>query len=91
MGFSKKVDGEWPRLAADPVCLAIEGSELSEVWSPFGSKQDQMGIAPAKGFESKARAELELLLKWASRVITMLWGCSGDLASLLAEFSVNRL
>jgi hypothetical protein len=38
LGSSMKVDGEWPRLAADPVCWTIEGSELSEVWSPFGSK-----------------------------------------------------
>jgi hypothetical protein len=34
---SMKVDGEWPRLAADPVWWIIEGSELSEGLSPFGS------------------------------------------------------
>ncbi len=34
---SMKVDGEWPRLAADPVWWTIEDSQLSEVWSPFGS------------------------------------------------------
>jgi hypothetical protein len=33
-----KVDGEWPRLATDPVWWTIEGSEMSEVWSPLGSK-----------------------------------------------------
>jgi hypothetical protein len=38
LGFSLKVDGERPRLAADPVWWTTEGSELSEVWSPFGSK-----------------------------------------------------
>jgi hypothetical protein len=37
-GSSMKVNGEWPRLGADPVWLTIEGSELLEVWSPFGSK-----------------------------------------------------
>jgi hypothetical protein len=38
LGSSMKVDGEWPRLAADPVWWTIEGSELLEVWSLFGSK-----------------------------------------------------
>jgi hypothetical protein len=31
LGSSMKVDGEWPRLAADPVWWTIVGSELSEV------------------------------------------------------------
>ncbi len=37
LGSSMKVDGEWQRLAAEPVWWTIEGSELSEVWSQFGS------------------------------------------------------
>jgi hypothetical protein len=37
LGSSMKVDGEWPRLAADPVWWTIKNSKLLEVWSPFGS------------------------------------------------------
>ncbi len=41
--------------------------------SPFGLKWERMGTAPAKGLESKQRAELKSSLKKASRVMT--WCC----------------
>ncbi len=37
-----------------------------------------MEMVLAKGFKSKARAELKSLSKKASRVIAMCWGCSGE-------------
>ena len=37
-GSSTNVDGVMPRLAGDPVWWTTDGSELSEFWSPFGSK-----------------------------------------------------
>jgi hypothetical protein len=46
-----------------------------------------MGMAPAKGFESKARAELKSSLKLASPLITMRWGCSGEKTSQPGEIS----
>jgi hypothetical protein len=55
-----KVDGGWPRLAAEPVWWKVDGSEFSSVLrSPFGLKWERMGTAPAKGLESKQRAELK--------------------------------
>ena len=47
---SMKVDGGWPRLAAEPVWWKEDGSEFSSVLrSPFGLKWERMGTAPAKG------------------------------------------
>ncbi len=55
-----KVDGGWPRLAAEPVWWKVDGSEFSSVLrSPFGLKWERMGTAPAKGLELKQRAELK--------------------------------
>ena len=41
----------------------IEGSELSLVSKPFGSKCERIGMAPAKGLESNAKAELKFSSK----------------------------
>ncbi len=59
-------------LAVEPVWRLVDGSEFSSVLqSPFGLKWERMGMAPAKGLESKQRAELNSSSKYALWVMTM--------------------
>ena len=56
----RKCDGVLPRSAAEPVWWKMVGSELAGLSRrPLGLKWDRIGTAPAKGFESKHRAELK--------------------------------